>query len=183
MYYCSSSSAFFNAASNSFFAALNWLSRDAIPGLLGLASASALTSKYPDFGPLLKNRWQWMSVCHGTFCDLSFLGRPIYLLFHLCASQQCSCICCMEQQTYEHRLPTTSNVHRIPFFFSLANAVMGLDVDGGNGNSHCLNASLLPINPSISATASTILSCSLLSNLCWGLAAKCAWIKLGNTAC
>src|SRR5271155_4819729 len=89
----------------------------------------------------------------------------------------------MEQQTYKHGLPAISNVHRIPFLFGWANAVIGLDVGGGNGNSHRLNVSSLPINPSISAISFAILCRSFFPNPCWGLAAKCASICLCNTAC
>src|SRR5277367_722909 len=81
----------------------------------------------------------------------------------------------LEQHIYPHAPSSLTIVHCIPSL-GLANAAMGFDVGGGNGNSHCLNASLLLINPSISATASIILCRSSFSNPCWGLAVKCAWI-------
>ena len=66
---------------------------------------------------------------------------------------------------YVYTLPSTLNVHYISSFFGLANIAIGLDVGGGNGNSHCLNASLFSINPSIFTTISMILSYSSFSNL------------------
>src|SRR5271154_7183762 len=123
----------------------------------------------------MKNRWQWTPVLHGTsWFVLRFFRRPpLFLLFHLCSSQQCFCIFCVVQQIYKHELPTISNVHCIPSLLGLANATIGLDVGGGNGNSHRLNVSSLPINPLISAISSAILCRSSFSNPCWGLAAKC----------
>jgi hypothetical protein len=80
---------------------------------------------------------------------------------------------------YAHTLPLILNVHCMLSFFSLANVAIGLDVSGGNRNSHCLNASLFSINLLISITTFMILSHSSFSNL----PLKCACIKLGNTVC
>ena len=77
--------------------------------------------------------------------------------------------------------------HRLAVFVWAGKPTMGmvdsaLDVRG-NGNSHRLNVSSLPINPLISAISSVILCCSFFPNPCWGLAVKCTSIWLGNTAC
>ena len=66
---------------------------------------------------------------------------------------------------YTHTLHLTLNVHCMLSFFSLTNVAIGLDVGGGNGNSHCLNALLSSINLLISTTTSMILSYSSFSNL------------------
>ena len=94
--------------------------------------------------------WVVPSACSSIHVLLSY--APIYIV--------------IEQHIYAHAFPSTWIVHCTPFFFGLANAKMGFEVGGGNGNSHCYNASSLSINPLIFATASTILCRSLFLNPC-----------------